>query len=148
MIHFRVESQAHVLKRSLDPGKHGNIMVVSVKVEGLSAFLEAVENHKGKAIFALFTGSHDAQGKSWCPDCVAADPVVEQCVKGAPEDAVFITCSVGDRAFWKDQNNEFRTHPKLKLTSVPTLIRWETPQRLMEEDCAKSNLVSMLFEED
>nr|ABK63289.1 thioredoxin-related protein 14 [Branchiostoma belcheri tsingtauense] len=123
-------------------------MVVSEKVEGLSAFLEVVEKHKGKTIFALFTGSHDAQGKSWCPDCVAADPVVEECVKGAPEDAVFITCSVGDRAMWKDQQNEFRTHPKLKLTSVPTLMRWETPQRLMEEDCAKSSLVSMLFEED
>eukprot|EP00058_Branchiostoma_floridae_P009365 XP_002594853.1 hypothetical protein BRAFLDRAFT_124440 [Branchiostoma floridae] len=113
-------------------------MVVSVKVEGLSAFLEAVEKHKGKTIFALFTGSHDAQGKSWCPDCVAADPVVEKCVKGAPEDAVFITCSVGDRATWKDQKNDFRTHDKLKLTSVPTLMRWGT----------KSSLVSMLFEED
>ena len=27
---------------------------------------------------------------------------------------------------WKDQTNEYRTHPKLRLTGVPTLLQWDT----------------------
>lgn len=41
-----------------------------VSVSGFEDFSRAVEQHKGKTIFAYFTGSKDAEGKSWCPDCV------------------------------------------------------------------------------
>ena len=29
-----------------------------------------VEKSKDKTVFALFSGSKDANGASWCPDCV------------------------------------------------------------------------------
>lgn len=45
-------------------------MVKEIHVQGLEAYKKAVDENKGKTIFALFSGSTDANGKSWCPDCV------------------------------------------------------------------------------
>ena len=44
-----------------------------VSVSGFEEFSRAVEQHHGKTIFAYFTGSKDAGGKSWCPDCVQGE---------------------------------------------------------------------------
>ncbi|XP_072210028.1 thioredoxin domain-containing protein 17 isoform X1 [Excalfactoria chinensis] len=52
----------------------------------------------------------------------------------------------GLRDGWKDPNNEFRKN--LKLTGVPTLLKYGTPQKLVEEECFKADLVRMLFTED
>lgn len=41
-----------------------------VNVHGYDEFCQAVSKRKGKDIFAYFSGDKDAQGKSWCPDCV------------------------------------------------------------------------------
>lgn len=70
---------------------------------------------------------------------------------------------------WKDPKNAFRTHPKLLLKGVPTLLQWDTvcmvtlyytrlylpccgcsmqAKKLVEDDCANEELVKMLFEED
>lgn len=50
-----------------------------VSVSGFEDFSRAVEQHKGKTIFAYFTGSKDAEGKSWCPDCVQGEAGVRGC---------------------------------------------------------------------
>ena len=60
-------------------------------------------------VFVLFSGSVDAtSGVSWCPDCVAADPVIAAALKQVEDDVVFVHCAVGQRGFWKDQSNVFR----------------------------------------
>lgn len=123
-------------------------MALHVNVQGYDEFKKAAEEHADKTIFALFTGSAGSDGRSWCPDCVTADPIIERNLKHIPADCVFIRCGVGDRAFWKDQNNVFRKDPKLRLTSVPTLLKYGQPQQLKEEQCAKDDLVQMLFTED
>ena len=41
-----------------------------VKVHGYEEFCKAVSDRKGKDIFAYFSGDKDADGNSWCPDCV------------------------------------------------------------------------------
>lgn len=41
-----------------------------VSVRGYDKFCQAVSERKGKDIYAYFSGDKDAQGKSWCPDCV------------------------------------------------------------------------------
>ncbi|XP_057294799.1 thioredoxin domain-containing protein 17-like [Hydractinia symbiolongicarpus] len=117
--------------------------------EGTDAFFKLIEGEKGTSkIFVLFTGSKDSNsGESWCPDCVKADPVIKNNISKIPSDAVFITCSVGDRSTWKDPASPFRTHPKLLLKGVPTLMKWGTPERLGDSECSKDELVSMLFEE-
>lgn len=123
-------------------------MVIEVNVEGLEEYKKKTEEYKGKVIFAQFSGSADSEGKNWCPDCVAADPVIKKCLSSAPDDAVFIHCGVGDRTFWKDQSNGFRTDPELKLKSVPTLMVVGKPQRLQEEQCANEELVKMMFTDE
>jgi len=101
------------------------------------------------ALFLLFSGSKDAQtGVSWCPDCVTAEPVIYKCFNETPDDAILLYVGVGQRDYWKKQDNEFRTHEKLRLKGVPTLMKWGGPQKLTEAECANEDLVSMLFEED
>ncbi|XP_036050750.1 thioredoxin domain-containing protein 17 [Onychomys torridus] len=117
-----------------------------VSVSGFEEFDQAVKEHEGKTIFAYFSGSKDAEGKSWCPDCVEAEPVVREGLKHVTEDCVFIYCQVGDRPYWKDPSNDFRQ--KLKLTAVPTLLKYGTPQKLVESECLQPNLVEMIFSED
>uniref|UniRef100_A0AAZ1X2K4 Thioredoxin domain-containing protein 17 n=1 Tax=Oreochromis aureus TaxID=47969 RepID=A0AAZ1X2K4_OREAU len=94
----------------------------------------------------LIPGDKDKQGKSWCPDCVKAEPVVRGQLSHLPEGSVFIYCQVGERAYWKDPKNDFKE--TLKLTGVPTLLRYGTPQKLVEEECFKADLVKMMFTED
>uniref|UniRef100_A0A8D0UNZ0 Thioredoxin domain-containing protein 17 n=1 Tax=Sus scrofa TaxID=9823 RepID=A0A8D0UNZ0_PIG len=117
-----------------------------VSVSGYEEFIQAVKQHNGKTIFAYFSGSKDAEGKSWCPDCVQAEPVVREGLKHTVEGCVFIYCQVGERLYWKDPNNDFRK--KLKLTAVPTLLKYGTPQKLVESECLQTNLVEMLFSEE
>ena len=98
-------------------------------------------------MFVLFCGSQLESGQSWCPDCVKAEPVVAKVAKERSE-GVLVHCAVGPRDSWKSPDNEFRTHPKLKLTAVPTLLQWGSNKRLVEEECTKEDLVRMLFEEE
>ena len=54
------------------------IMVKTHKVEGFDAFKAKVEELAGSGadVFVMFSGSKNAAGVSWCPDCVGAEPVV------------------------------------------------------------------------
>ncbi|XP_054857913.1 thioredoxin domain-containing protein 17 [Eublepharis macularius] len=120
-----------------------------VSVRGYAEFELAAreQQRRGRRVFAYFSGDKDpASGTSWCPDCVKAEPIVRAELLNMPEASVFIYCQVGDRTYWKDPSNEFRKN--LKLTGVPTLLKYGTPQKLVEEECFKSELVRMLFTED
>jgi len=127
--------------------------VKELHVEGYDALVKLIGENpvcKTDRLFVLFSGSIDpASGKSWCPDCVTADPVVAEALKGVDEDLVLIHCAVGQRAFWKDQNNVFRTDPKLRLKGVPTLLNWHEPEkRLVEEALHKLQMVTLLLSDD
>ncbi|KAK1158260.1 thioredoxin domain-containing protein 17-like [Acipenser oxyrinchus oxyrinchus] len=117
-----------------------------VTVRGYDEFMKAVSQRKGKDVFAYFSGSKNEQGVSWCPDCVKAEPIVRGELGYLPPGSVFIYCQVGERPYWKDPNNEFKK--TLKLSGVPTLLRYGTPQKLVEEECFKKDLVRMMFTED
>ncbi|OWK14033.1 TXNDC17, partial [Cervus elaphus hippelaphus] len=49
-----------------------------VSVSGYEEFMQVVEQHSGKTIFAYFSGSKDAEGKSWCPDCVQGEARIRE----------------------------------------------------------------------
>lgn len=71
-----------------------------VSVSGFEDFTRAVEQHKGKTIFAYFTGSKDAEGKSWCPDCVLGEAGVRGCCpKGVEEGKAEVLA--GERSSWQ-----------------------------------------------
>lgn len=45
-------------------------MPPEIRVNGLSELLTKLDELKDKNdVFILFSGSKDASGKSWCPDC-------------------------------------------------------------------------------
>lgn len=115
-------------------------------MSGIKEFNRAVAQHPGKTIFAYFSISKAAEGKSWCPDYVQAEPVVQEGLKHVSEGYVLIYCQRGEKSYWKDPNNNFRK--KLKITAVPTLLKYGMPQKLVESECLQENLVEMLFSED
>lgn len=43
-------------------------------VRGYGEFVQAAQQSRGRPVFALFCGDKDAQGRSWCPDCVTGEP--------------------------------------------------------------------------
>ena len=60
-------------------------MVIKHKVEGFEAFVAKAEElsaDKTKTLIVMFSGTKDENGKSWCPDCVVAEPVVDECLAG------------------------------------------------------------------
>ncbi|XP_077578843.1 thioredoxin domain-containing protein 17 [Stigmatopora nigra] len=117
----------------------------SLNVHGYNEFIKAVTDRPGKIIFAYFCGDKDEHNKSWCPDCVRAEPVLKGAMDALPQDSVFIYCQVGDRNYWKNPSNEFKT--ELKLTGVPTLLRYGTPQKLVQDQCVKEDMLRMMFSE-
>ncbi|KAK0420900.1 hypothetical protein QR680_014954 [Steinernema hermaphroditum] len=107
---------------------------------------------KDRRAFVLFTGGKDAAtGKSWCPDCVTAEPHVEKAIESelSNGDSCFITCYVGDMPYWKDKENPFRTDEKFKINCIPTMIEWGVKgKRLIDEQLCNVHLLKDFFAED
>ncbi|CAH8619395.1 unnamed protein product [Heterobilharzia americana] len=95
-------------------------------VKTIDELLAEVKKHEGKRIFVLFCGSPLPDGTNWCPDCVKSEPIIKQALGKLPENAVFLKVEVGDRTAWRDSQNVFRTHPKCRITSIPSLIEFNT----------------------
>ncbi|RIA82080.1 hypothetical protein C1645_662983, partial [Glomus cerebriforme] len=108
-----------------------------------------VQEHKGQNVFVVLFGTEVPNtGKSWCPDCVDADPFIHKYFEEkAPVDSVLIEVPVGTREEYKGKpNNPYKLHPRIQLKQIPTLIKWtenaETDKRLVEEECTRDNLLS------
>lgn len=43
------------------------------QVRGYPEFVRTAQSYHGRPIFALFCGDKDAEGRSWCPDCVTGE---------------------------------------------------------------------------
>ncbi|KAJ6649563.1 Thioredoxin domain-containing protein 17 [Pseudolycoriella hygida] len=123
-------------------------MLVQHQVKGYEEFTKLAESleSSGQTIYILFSGGKEQQtGLSWCNYCVKAEPVVYDCLKHSQEDSFFIHVDVGERDFWNNVNCPFRKDPRTHLVSLPTLLRWKSPQRLDGERCSDTRLVEMLI---
>lgn len=71
-------------------------MVQRHSVLGWDNFIELVGKLEAekKPINVLFSGDKDELGKSWCPYCEQAAPVIEEALKEAPEDSIFVKVEV------------------------------------------------------
>ena len=77
------------------------------------------------------------------------EPVVsEEMNKIEDQNVVYIYCQVGQRDYWKDQKNEFRTDKQIQLTGVPTLMKWGNSAVKLVEDQLKQNLIQMMIEDE
>jgi len=122
-------------------------------IEGFESFqsqIKTLEKDQSKQpLYILFTGSDGPDGKSWCPDCIVFENAWGAFKKkNPPEEGCLIRVKVGPRDFWKDKGCPFRTEKSLKLTSVPTLVRWGTPKRLQDDQIVNPDLLTMLLEDD
>ncbi|XP_076338492.1 thioredoxin domain-containing protein 17-like [Tachypleus tridentatus] len=123
-------------------------MVNRKHVEGYCSLIKELDQlGDDNSVFILFTGSKGSDGKSWCPDCVLAEPVIEEALKIIDEEVVFIVCEVGSREYWKNLQNDFRMDDRLKIKCVPTVIKWKTQERLEEAQCQDPNMLEILFED-
>ena len=116
--------------------------------EGLQACLEMIEAQTdAERIFLLCCASIDPEtGKPWCPDCRAAEPVINGLKSLLKPGDVYILCRAYDKQTWKDPNNEFRSHPKFLMKTVPSLWQWGKPMRIEDEAAADAELVTKLFQ--
>uniref|UniRef100_A0A0K0G238 Thioredoxin domain-containing protein 17 n=1 Tax=Strongyloides venezuelensis TaxID=75913 RepID=A0A0K0G238_STRVS len=124
----------------------------SIVVNGYDELKDAIKSNSGKRIIVLFTGSKNDDGVSWCPDCVAAEPIVDEAIQSGlkdKENVTFITCYVGGRDYWKDKENPFRTDEEFKVKCIPTLIEIGVKgKNLVEEQLQNMVLLNDFFFDD
>ncbi|VDM42139.1 unnamed protein product [Toxocara canis] len=107
------------------------MVLEKIALEGYDALKKVLEGSKTRTVI-LFTGSKDsASGRSWCPDCVQAEPVIGKVIHELSTSSFaeqnnmrYIECSVGPREYWKDPKNSFRIDEKLKISCIPTLLEY------------------------
>lgn len=112
---------------------------LDMHVEGYTNYRSLVDGVlSGKPCVILYTSSR-LDGVPWCPDCRAAEPVVAKALTKSEGVKYFVRAMVGDRNTWKSADCAFRTDPRLLLTCIPTLIRWDESgqlARLEDQQCA------------
>ncbi|KZC13322.1 PREDICTED: thioredoxin domain-containing protein 17-like [Dufourea novaeangliae] len=124
-------------------------MVVRHTIQGYENFLKFMEKFEAnEPVYVLYSGTKLPNGKSWCSDCVEAEPFIEEGIKAAPESVHLVVVEVGDRPLWKDLNCPFRKNSTTKLKVLPTLARWGTQKRLEGDQCLKVDLIEMLLTDD
>nr|XP_016942097.1 thioredoxin domain-containing protein 17 [Drosophila suzukii] len=98
-------------------------------------------------IYIYFYGEKDKQGRSWCPDCVAAEDTIMTAFRSnAPADCIVLVVDVGNREFWMGKDNAFR-NPPYSVDGIPALLHWKGPERLDGDQLLKKNLLELFFEE-
>ncbi|XP_053625559.1 thioredoxin domain-containing protein 17-like isoform X1 [Plodia interpunctella] len=103
---------------------------------------------KGHSVYFFFTGSKKENGRSWCMYCQIAEPIVKAYLEELKKSVIFVFVQVGDPTTWRDRACPFRTDARTKLLVIPTIIKWKGVQRLEGEQCAKRDLLQMMFEEE
>jgi len=121
-------------------------------LDGLKEVIAEQEPQASKIILLFMASIDPSTGKSWCPDCRAAEPVVEDALTAwiashtqESKTAVFVTVYVGQKPEWKDPNCVWRGEP-YKLKSVPTLIVNEKEGRMEEEQLLDKNAILKFIE--
>jgi hypothetical protein len=102
-----------------------------------------------KDFLAYFYGDYDNDGVSWCGDCNVSKPHIEEASKiiSNRTEPVLYKFPI-ERTSWKDKSFLYRTHPKLKLTNVPTLLMFQKGSefaRLIEGQISDQEHVNDLF---
>lgn len=97
--------------------------------------------------FVIFYSS-EVDGKMWCPDCVAVDPLIQEIFSGSETPAALLVY-VGDRAQWKSRDNKYRQAP-YNVTGVPTIVKTKEghpTERLVESQIQKDRLLEFVKSE-
>lgn len=103
----------------------------------------------GNELYVLFTADTKIEtGEPWCPDCTAGNAIIRDFVWQLPESTVLLECEVARSEYKDNPSYAYRAHSEVKLSAVPTLIRWKVDgpaERLVEEDCYDEAKVTSFF---
>lgn len=114
--------------------------------EGKLAEAQSAVGDRG-VLAVLFTGAvAEETGKSWCPDCTAALPVIKAAIDKL-EGACLLEVPITRSDFRKD-DLFYKSSSKIKLQCVPTLVRWDTQNRLDDSQSQKPELVELLLSDE
>ncbi|GKT23581.1 hypothetical protein ADUPG1_012472 [Aduncisulcus paluster] len=112
-------------------------------------FVEAMEEAKKtyKLVFALFTGEKAADGSSWCPDCVRADPIIKKHLETLP-DVCLLECAVKRSEYKGNPKYPYRCGKFRVAGGIPTLHWVNAPSGfdvppVGEKDCSNDEMVKM-----
>ncbi len=87
---------------------------------------------------------------SWCPDCTAADPILEASMTAnLPKGCVLLEMPVNRDEYRQRDTYLYRTTPEIKLACVPTLMRWQGGKwvaRLNDQQCMQRAAVDEIFQ--
>lgn len=89
----------------------------------------------------------ESTGKSWCPDCTAAEPLIETALEDLPSGYTFLEVPVV-REEYKKPDFVLRTHAQVKLRCVPTLFKWSAAgpgESLDDSQCMDKKVVLKFF---
>lgn len=101
---------------------------------------------QGKPVFVLFTGTKSqSTGMSWCPDCVRADPVIHSALEQVTGGCVLLECTV-DREPYRKPDYPYRIDSKIRLTCVPTLMKWANGKALARLNDSQSQVAELVQE--
>ena len=127
------------------------IMVKTHKVEGFDAFKAKVEELAGTGadVFVMFSGSKNAEGVSWCPDCVEAKPAIQKLVDAGSRP---IVKGIVTRDEWRgNASHPYKVSPVLKAAGVPSVILFEGENELHRVDdlgdFANEDLMGLFLED-
>jgi hypothetical protein len=84
------------------------------------------EEIKGSGrVICIFSGSENAQGKNWCPDCDAAKPMIQKLID-YPDRPTILYGKVAERNSWVGRaDHPYKQHPVLKARGVPTVVLFD-----------------------
>lgn len=82
---------------------------------------------------------------SWCPDCVRADPLIQQALGEITEGYILLEVSVVREEF-RATDYKFRVDPQLKLNCVPTLLKWGRSGPIARLNDAQSQDIELVRE--
>ncbi|CAG9460739.1 unnamed protein product [Pedinophyceae sp. YPF-701] len=81
--------------------------------------------------YVYFSADIDpASGQPWCPDCARSLHAAEEEVVGAG--GTLLLVFVGDRDTWRNPKHPLRMDPDLRVTGLPTMMRWGAGGKLGE----------------
>ncbi|KAF0972675.1 hypothetical protein FDP41_008924 [Naegleria fowleri] len=108
-------------------------VIVETPAQFDSTMQSVVNNHPGSLVFVYITGKKDTTtGKSWCPDCVVSEPIVtedflpevdRECKKKGLK-TILVKALVERSEYKGNPQYPYRTHPDLRVKSIPTFILW------------------------
>ena len=112
-----------------------------------SIFKPLIENKR--TFLAYFYGDYNNDGISWCGDCNDSKPIVDEATKLLNEKTEVVLYKFPiEQLKWRGKSFLYRTHPKLKLTNVPTMILYQNGSeftRLVESQLNDIENVKDLF---